>query len=71
PGVVRGPPEAAVLSATAHPPTGGMGIVTAFAFDRAPQEREDREVRLMTVLDAVLRDARMSLAVSLASRAAA
>ncbi|EOY45317.1 hypothetical protein SLI_0598 [Streptomyces lividans 1326] len=45
--------------------------MTAFAFDRAPQEREDREVRLMTVLDAVLRDARMSLAVSLASRAAA
>ncbi|AIV32390.1 hypothetical protein GTW46_00215 [Streptomyces sp. SID6013] len=55
----------------AHLPTGDPGTLTPFAFDRAPQEREDREVRLMTVLDAVLRDARMSLAVSLASRAAA
>ncbi|MYS74658.1 hypothetical protein GTY88_30190 [Streptomyces sp. SID5926] len=60
-----------MISSNAHPPTGGRGRVAAFAFDRAPQEREDREVRLMTVLDAVLRDARMSLVASLASRAAA
>ncbi len=42
-----------------------------FAFVGAPLEREDREVRSMTVLDAVLRGARIRLAVSLASRAAA
>ncbi|KOX49022.1 hypothetical protein ADL09_09610 [Streptomyces sp. NRRL F-7442] len=42
-----------------------------FAFVGAPLEREVREVRSMTVLDAALRGARIRLAVSLASRAAA